>query len=256
MIAGGARSGQPLGLALGVVLAPVAAIVGAVVGAARAHTVKEVNAAQSAMTKALGELDFENRLRDRFVEIARRDTRFAVEAHPKSDHRASFHHLAQQRQTVLALDARLGFGVFGRIDPDITPIVLVRGRVIRTSDDRVLYKRLWCAKGEKSTYFELAKNDAAALRSIASRLVDTITVHMVHDLFIATSTNSMSSLRSCGLRARPLSTEKTRTRTPAGTGPGRPVSGRPVGRNPAVRQGKSTYMEHYCAGKAVAFCLE
>ncbi|MEJ2122811.1 MAG: hypothetical protein P8Z76_19340 [Alphaproteobacteria bacterium] len=248
MIVGGAGSGSPGGLIIGVALAPVAAIVGGVIGAARAHPDKEVTAAQSAMTKALRELDFENRLRDKFVEITRRDTGVAVEALSESDHRASFRHLAQERQTVLQLDARLGFKVAGRIEPDVTPMMIVRGRVIRTSDDTMLYQRLWCAKGAKSSYFDLAKNDAAALRSMVSSMGDTVAVHMVHDLFIARSTDSMSSLRACGLRVRPLSTQPKPKAMPVGSAAPKPAG--------APRGGESApYTNPYCDEHfAVAYC--
>jgi len=248
MIVGGAGSGSPGGLIIGVALAPVAAIVGGVIGAARAHPDKEVTAAQSALTKAFGELDFENRLRDKFVEITRRDTGVAVEALLESDHRASFRHLAPERQTVLQLDARLGFKVSGRIDPDITPMMLVRGRVLRTSDDSVLYQRLWCAKGAKSSYFDLAKNGAAALRSMVSRMGDTVAVQMVHDLFVARSTDTMSSLRACGLRVRPLSTQPKLKTMPVGSGTPKPTG--------APRDGESAPYRHpYCEDHfAVAYC--
>jgi hypothetical protein len=248
MIVGGARTGDPAGLVLGVALAPVAAIVGGVIGAARARPDKEVTAAQSAMTKALRELDFENRLRDKFVEITRRDTGVAVEVLSESDHRASVRHLAPERQTVLQLDARLGFKVAGRIDPDITPIVIVRGRVIRTSDDSMLYQRLWCAKGAKSSYFDLAKNDAAALRALVSRMGDSVAVQMVHDLFVARSTDTMSSLRACGLRVRPLSTQPKPKAVPVGSGTPRPA-GAPRGSESAP------YRNPYCDEHfAVAYC--
>ena len=200
------------------------------------------------MTKALRELDFENRLRDKFVEIARRDTGVAIEALSESEHRASFRHLAQERQTVLQLDARLGFKVTGRIDPDITPIVLVRARVIRTSDDSVLYQRLWCAKGAKSSYFDLAKNNAAALRAMVSGMGGTVAVHMVHDLFVARSTDSMSSLRACGLRVRPLPTQPKSKATPVGSATPKPA-GAPRGGE------RAPYTNPYCDEHfAVAYC--
>ena len=209
----GAREGATRMLALGVgggkesailgfALAPVGALAGAVIGVARARSKGEVKAAHSAITKALRDLDFESRLRKKFVEITRRDTGVAIEVHSKSGHGTNLSHLATEWQTVLELDASLDLEAAGRFDPDITPILIVRGSVIRTADNSVLYQRPWCAKGAITSYFDLAKNDAAALRKIVSQLEDAIAKDMARDLFIVRKVDATSTLRDCPLLVR------------------------------------------------------
>lgn len=79
--------------------------------------------------------------------------------------------------------------VLGRIDPDATAIVMVRGSFHDTAGLSPSVPLSWTYQGERHGYFELAKDNAGLLRKAFKQSFDKIAARIVDDLFPAPAPN-------------------------------------------------------------------
>ncbi len=187
------QSGEPFfcafGLALGIVLAPPAALIGGVVGASRAHPAEEVQAADASLRTALAETKPHEHLRDWLVNVGRERTGFTLLNLSDVKPGIGYRTLATEGvDTVLELDLT-DFRVesHGRIDPDLTIRIDTRARLVRTADNREVYRRGWRYESHERSYFDMAANSAKLLRTEIREGYEKLADQMIYDLFIGTA---------------------------------------------------------------------
>ena len=185
------QTGDPnacaFGILLGTALAVPGAVVGSFVGAIRAHPAEEVEAATASLVAAMADARPHEDLARRIAEAEHlpHDLRAgdAADSGPRD-----YPRLAEDgRDTVLEIEiVLLELYVAGNIDPDISPKLTVRGRLVRTRDDAELYRRTWLYWGEERDYFEAAADDARWLRQDLQEGYETLAARMIDDLFRST----------------------------------------------------------------------
>jgi len=79
--------------------------------------------------------------------------------------------------------------VLGKIDPDATAVMMVRGRLHDTAGLSVSVPLSWTYQGERHDYFDLAKDNAGLLRKVFQQSYDNIAARIVDDFFPAPAPN-------------------------------------------------------------------
>jgi hypothetical protein len=168
-------------------LAPVFGFFGAIYGAAAAHSGAEVDVAEAGYQSALAEIELTERLADKIVEIG--GNRGGRDFHRLASADAGGPAWGQERvdaDTILeATVTDLTLLADGSIDPDVSLVVGVRGRLVRARDKAELYRRSWAYISEAHDYLEFAADDARLLKGEVDRAVDRFAATIVDDLFVA-----------------------------------------------------------------------
>jgi len=156
---------------LGIVLTPVAAVVGAVVGSIKAHGKEDVAAAETRLRDAVAALDAAQGLRDALTAA---DSRPGARVTP-----------ASAGPPVWLEITVLGYGLAseGHLEPDVSFVISVSGRVLRGEDGEELYWRLWSYRGPESPYFSLAAEAPDSVRRMAEVAYRVVAERVLHDLF-------------------------------------------------------------------------
>lgn len=179
-----------LGLAMAVVTVPVGAVVGAGVGAGTAHTEEEVEAASASLNAALAELTLSEDLFDHFQAIS---VSHQIGPLPMVAESAAHEIESPDDADEGSPDRILEIGVIhlsaesrGEWDPDLSIGLMARARLLRPSDNSVIYQRIWEYRSPWRNYFEMAEDDAALLRSAIETGLEQLADSMVTDLFLTT----------------------------------------------------------------------
>lgn len=185
----GGCSGGPfacaLGFALGVALSPVGALVGAGVGAARSHPAEAVRNAQEAISSVLNQTRPNEELALAFTKCASETygrTIVPISLTPAS----SGSEPAQEAKPKYALRLQyesFEFHAAGRIDPDINLDATVSADIVLLADLKPVYQRTWGYESQSHGYFELAKDNGAALRRLIDMSENKIASTVARDLF-------------------------------------------------------------------------
>jgi hypothetical protein len=179
--------GSGSGCALGLLLAPVFGFFGAIYGAAAAHSGAEVDVAEAGYHSAMAEIELTERLADKIVEIG--GNRGGRDFHRAAAADAGDPAWGQGRgdaDTILeATVTDLTLLADGSIDPDVSLVMGVRGRLVRAGDKAELYRRSWAYISEAHDYLEFAAADARLLKREVDRAVDRFAATIVDDLFVA-----------------------------------------------------------------------
>lgn len=177
-----------IGLALTVIAVPVGAVVGAGVGAGIAHTEEEVEVASANLNAALAELTLSEDLFDHFQAVS---ASHEIGTLPIVGESAAHEIESPDDADDGSPDRILEIGVIhlsaesrGEWDPDLSIGLMARARLLRPSDNSVIYQRIWEYRSPWQDYFEMAEDDAALLRSMIETGLEQLADSMVTDLFL------------------------------------------------------------------------
>jgi hypothetical protein len=174
----------PLGAAVAIVGAPV----GAAVAASRTRDRGEVDAAASALAKALAAIRPDHGLREAIAARAPAGKTFRA-LRDGSDPKALE---AAGVDTVLEITvSRYGFDTSGRIDPDLRITLDVTARLVRAADGAELHRKSWRHSGPARNYFRMAAEDGAAVRAGFAEAYAALAALIIDHLFIAPSPRSI-----------------------------------------------------------------
>lgn len=175
-----------VGIALSAVAVPVLTIVGTVGGAINASSAEEVDAAEVAMQKAVGEFEVVGTLEKSIAESgnAMTSTHFSVCGEENEAQSCAGTDNARPDAVVVVRRLMLEFPAQRELSPDFPVLMTVDACVTRQPDAAELYAGRWRYMGPKRDFFEAADDDAKLLRSELSQAVDAVGEAMVRDAFV------------------------------------------------------------------------
>ena len=179
--------GCALGLAAGAVLAPVGAVIGAGVGASKSHSTEEVEAAHEAIASVISKTNPNEGLAAALVKYATEN--YGVQINPMMPASSSVQSVpspeARPKYALrLAYDG-FAFDTAGRIDPDISLKATAVAEIILLGQAKPVYKRTWGYQSDSETYFALAANQGALLKTLLETSQQKIATTIARDLFEA-----------------------------------------------------------------------
>ena len=198
---GAAPAGDPLGgavaaaIGLGAIaLTPVGAAVGGIVGAVRGVNATAISRADSVLNLALNDIDIQKVLRDRLLSIAQEKTSHSLI--PLDDKGPSFpreevsyrSRIPAEVDTILE-PSILQFGLSSfsdgpGINPPLSLFVMTRVRVVRASDDKLLYAHTFHYDSkEKKKFTQWAENQSQPLKDGLRRYFDSLPGEIVTTVF-------------------------------------------------------------------------
>ncbi len=177
-----------------IVLTPVGAAVGGIVGAVRGVNEAAINDAESTLNLALNEIDLQKTLRDRVLSVAQEKTSYIFT--PLDDKGPSFlneevSYLSRIQagvETILELSV-LQFGLSSTsdgpgINPPLTLFMAANVRVVRISDDKVLYNYAFRYENEeKKKFTKWAEKQGQPLKDELNRCLDSLANQIVTVVF-------------------------------------------------------------------------
>lgn len=188
-IGAGAQSGNA-GVLLGIALAPVIGLGGAIYGAVAAESAATVENAEATLENALVTLDLQGPMRDRILQVARRQThhsfvRLGSLGPTASDEKVSYRSLASDGIDTILEVSIPGVGIPGSgINPPIPLVMSARARLIRVADDAEIHARTWSYRGRTRKFADWAVNDAQPLREELDRAYQALAEAIVDELFL------------------------------------------------------------------------
>jgi len=193
--------GDPMGAAaiaaigLGAIaLTPVGAAVGGIVGAVRGVNEAVINDAESALNLALNDVDIQSSLRDRLLSIAQEKTPYLFvpldDQGPCSpEEEVSYRSRTPAEVDTILESSILQFGLSSLsegpgINPPLSLFVTTRVRVVRVSDDQLLYTHTFNYESkERKKYTQWAENHGQPLKDGFQRYLDSLPSEIVTLVF-------------------------------------------------------------------------
>ena len=190
MIAAGAYSGGA-GIILGVLLAPVGAVGGAIYGASAAIPAAEVEAAETTLTKAVAEYDFQEAIRRAVFDEATAQTRhaFLLSAgwNPQADVPAGGDPApgGEPAHTVLELGiSKVALDGPWSINPPLVLVMHLEARLVRMAGGEEIYSQKLTYAGPAHTFTEWAAHDARGFREGLETAIRTLAEKAVEEIFL------------------------------------------------------------------------
>lgn len=193
--------GDPMGAAaiaaigLGaIVLTPVGAAVGGIVGLVRGVKEAAINDAESTLNLALNDVDIQRSLRDRLLSIAQEKTPYLFvpldDQGPSSpEEEVSYRSRTPAEVNTILEPSILRFGLSSLsegpgINPPLSLSITTRVRVVRVSDDQLLYTHTFNYESkEKKKYIQWAENHSQPLKDGFQRYLDSVPGEIVTTIF-------------------------------------------------------------------------
>ena len=196
-----ASGGDPMGAAgiaaiglAAIALTPVGAAIGGVVGLVRGVNEAAINDAESVLNLALNDVDIQRSLRDRLLSIAQEKTPYLFV--PLDDQGPSFpeEEVSYRSRTPAEVDtilepSILQFGLSSLsdghgINPPLSLSITTRVRVVRVSDDQLLYTHTFNYESkERKKYTTWAENHGQSLKDGFQRYLDSLPEEIVTTVF-------------------------------------------------------------------------
>ncbi|MCK4840028.1 MAG: hypothetical protein KAS94_14585, partial [Desulfobulbaceae bacterium] len=202
MLAGGAQSGNPLGMALAIILTPPAMIIGGVTGTVVAEPSHKVYFSEKEIKESIEKLELNYKISSHFIAFseeitkgrgANRFTRIndmSPQSHPANrglEDLPDYTYLAEKDiDTVLELSV-LGFGLIdGKLDinPPLAFYMNFEYRVVSTKDNKELMKRPVTYTSGKRRLTEWADDNAETFETTMNVAIESIAEKVAEDIFI------------------------------------------------------------------------
>jgi hypothetical protein len=187
--------GQGVGaapVALGALgLIPVGALAGSIVGAVKGISTEKIKETEDALNGYLATLNFQETMRERFLSVAREETPYPfvpLEAKGPNvlDQEVTFDSLSDKGiDTVLEISVRRCglWGKRGDIDPFLRLRMAVGIRLIRLTDAKVIYSRVFIDEwGEPFKFSDWGANDALRFKEAVNRSFPCLATEIVKEL--------------------------------------------------------------------------
>ena len=176
-----AGGGNPHAAAGAVLLAPVFAVSGAIYGSFAAYTPEQVDSARQALDMAYTELDMNHLLQRRVLEYAGSLGSHRLVATTPGDTWPAGSATPDYRLHV-KIDEIL-FQYEGNYDPWVTPKVRARAQLMRVSDQKIVFEKVWNYTGSIHKYFDLAADRAVIFRRELRLSASKLAADIVQDTF-------------------------------------------------------------------------
>jgi len=177
-----------------IALTPVGAAVGGIVGAVRGVKEAAINDAESVLNLALNDVDIQRSLRDRLLSIAQDKTPYLFV--PLDDQGPSFpnEEVSYRSRTPAEVEtilepSILQFGLSSLsdgpgINPPLSLFITTRVRVVRVSDDQLLYTHTFNHESkERKKYTQWAENHGQPLKDGFQQYLDSLPSEIVTTVF-------------------------------------------------------------------------
>ena len=174
-VAGGAGSGHPFGPLVGIALAPVGAVVGAIVGAASAEPAAKVEEKETALKKAMEDLQIQEAFSGCVADTLREQPFQPAVAASAGESASTIIEVAVEK-----------FGLDGpwRINPPLTFVMTEHTRLIRASDGAELYSHWLTFRGRTRPLDDWVTEGAATLLEEAGRACRDLAERLVEEVFL------------------------------------------------------------------------
>lgn len=166
-------------------------VVGGLGGAATAEPAATVEEAETALKKALADLNIQEAMQDRVLQVARQQTRHPLvlltDPSPTTrDEEISYSSLTREGiDTVLEVSVpTLGLAGKWGVNPPLVLVMAVRTRLISVVDDAVLYDSTLEYGGRKLTFTEWAVDEARPFREELGHAYQSLAEKIVEELFL------------------------------------------------------------------------
>jgi len=177
-----------------IALTPVGAAVGGIVGAVRGVKEAAINDAESVLNLAMNDVDIQRSLRDRLLSIAQDKTPYLFV--PLDDQGPSFpnEEVSYRSRTPAEVEtilepSILQFGLSSLsdgpgINPPLSLLITTRVRVVRVSDDQLLYTHTFNHESkERKKYTQWAENNGQPLKDGFQQYLDSLPSEIVTTVF-------------------------------------------------------------------------
>jgi hypothetical protein len=191
-----------LGCAGVIALLPVGAAVGGIVGAIKGISSSKIKESQDGLNGYLATVNFQETMRERFLSVAREETRFPfvlieLQGPNALDEEVTYGSLSDKGiDTVLEISVRKcdlravkylpQGGTNKRIDPDLRLLMAVGTRLVRITDGRVLWCHIFISEYESNLFrfSEWGANSAQPFRDELDRAFSYLATEIVKALSI------------------------------------------------------------------------
>jgi hypothetical protein len=165
------------GEVVGVILMPIGAGIGGAIGASSGLSKEEVEQAERALLAVFNEMDFQRAVRDKVVQLGRRETRHAFVTSAGGSGGSA---------AVLQVNVR-GAGLAGSPERDapLAMFLRVHVRLLGPGDRAVLYEHEWAHTSGAYTYKQWAAGGGRLFRSHLSVASSAVAQSIIEEIFLS-----------------------------------------------------------------------